>query len=114
MPLGVLQDMHGLQEAAASTVQHHQQTYVTSLQQVLTTLHDAVAGMEEARGMLACKDDNDTQLWCTQPVFVSYTMKQLGMWSFWLTITSCAYSRSISDPQNPCGSCPSSHPMPKT
>lgn len=82
MPLGVLQDMPGLQEAAIGTLHHRQTTYITSLQRVVKTMQDAVDGMHSARSMLGCddSDSNAQQLWQTQPVFVSYTMKQLGRW----------------------------------
>lgn len=77
MPLGVLHDLPGLQPAAHDALHNRQQRALAALSEAVTHLQQAAATIHEAAATLATNQD-DAVLWSTQPVFVSYTMMQLG------------------------------------
>lgn len=79
MPLGALDQLPGLQPAAHDALHIRQQRALDDLRGTVAGLQDAVATLQEAATSLGVHPDNsDDVLWSTKPLFVSYTLQQLG------------------------------------
>lgn len=81
MPLGVLYDLPGLQPAALDALHTRQQRALAALCDAVAALAHAAETLQEAAMSLGAQqddDDDDALWWSKQPVFVSYTMQQLG------------------------------------